>query len=62
MRPPDDRNPRPLKDPAGRPINHPANIDVAYCALAELRGTDVETLAEQVRENYERLFGTPLDR
>jgi TatD DNase family protein len=61
MRPPDEHNRRPLKDTSGHRINHPANIDLAYRTLAELRGVDVETLAEQVGKNYARLFGNPSD-
>lgn len=41
----------------GTAINHPANIAVAYEALAELRGVPLETLATQVAENFTRLFG-----
>lgn len=43
--------------PDGKPINHPANIVVAYEGLAELRGCSVESLARQVKENFARLFG-----
>ena len=53
LRPPDDRNPRPL-DGA---LNHPANIDLAHHALAELRGVTPESLAARVAENFARLFG-----
>lgn len=56
MSPPDEQNPRSWKDRKGNSINHPANIDLAYRALGELRGLDVETLAHQVEENYRRLF------
>ena len=50
-----NRFPLPL-EPAGKEINHPANIVVAYEALAKLRGIKVEALAEQVDENFTRLF------
>jgi TatD DNase family protein len=56
MRPPDERNPHPLRDAAGEPINHPANLALAYEALAELRGMPVEVLAGQVERNFAALF------
>jgi len=47
----------PLPDAAdGSPVNHPANIVVAYEALAELRGISINALATQVEQNFERLF------
>lgn len=58
MAPPVERNLHPLVGPAGEPINHPANLALAYGALAELRGTSVEALSAQVRENFGRLFVT----
>ncbi len=36
--------------------NHPANVEVAYAALAELRGLPVAALADAVEENFRRLF------
>jgi TatD DNase family protein len=58
MLPPDDCNPRPLHNPvSGKPVNHPANLDLAYAMLAELRGLAPEALAAQVEENFARLFG-----
>ena len=42
--------------PDGTAINHPANIVVAYEALARLRGLTVEALASQVEKNFTRLF------
>jgi TatD DNase family protein len=57
LRPPDERNARPLSDEGGEPINHPANIDLAYAGLAELRGIGSEDLARQVAHNFKRLFG-----
>jgi TatD DNase family protein len=57
LRPPDERNPRPLHNPDGEPINHPANIDVAYAGLAETRDVSVDELANTVTANFERLFG-----
>ena len=43
--------------PDGSAINHPANIAVAYAALAEIRGVPLETLATQVERNFRQLFG-----
>ena len=57
MRPPDDRNAQPLHDASGGMLNHPANLALAYAALAELRGLSVEQLTAQVAENFARLFG-----
>jgi TatD DNase family protein len=57
LRPPDERNLHPLRDANGEPINHPANIALAYEALADIRGVPVETLAAQVEKNFARLFG-----
>ncbi len=37
-------------------LNHPANIAAVYEGLAELRGWSAERLAEQVAENFARLF------
>ena len=55
--PPEDRNAYPLTDPkTGKPINHPANLGAVYRFLAELRGEPLETMAEQVEENFRRLF------
>lgn len=56
--PPPDRNRFPLGPaPDGTPINHPANLIVAYEALAELRALPLDTLATQVSANFTRLFG-----
>ena len=57
LRPPDERNPHPLQDQGGAPINHPANIEVAYAGLAKIRGVSVETLTTLVAGNFARLFG-----
>ena len=57
MWPPDAINPRPLRDQADKPINHPANIDLMYRELAKLRGLAVEALAAQVEQNFAALFG-----
>ena len=40
----------------GSEVNNPANIIVAYEALASLRGLAVDTLATQVEQNFTKLF------
>ncbi len=57
MNPPDERNAHPLRDGLGEALNHPANIEVAYAALAEIRGVAVNDLARQVESNFSALFG-----
>ena len=57
MRPPDDLNPHPPHDATGAPLNHPANLALAYHALAELRGIAVEQLTALVAENFARWSG-----
>ncbi len=53
-----ERNRFPLgKTSEGTTINHPANLVVAYEALAELRGLPLDSLAAQVAANFHRLFG-----
>jgi Tat protein secretion system quality control protein TatD with DNase activity len=42
--------------PHGEKLNHPANIEVAYAALASLRKAPIETLVAQVEQNFLRLF------
>ena len=42
--------------PEGNPFNHPANLVVTYAALAQLRGISVDSLRDQVAENFDRLF------
>ena len=54
--PPPERNPRPLAGADGKPLNHPANILVAYDALAEIRGVTRGELTTQVAENFTRFF------
>jgi TatD DNase family protein len=61
LRPPDERNPRPITGPDGDALNHPANIDLSYAALAELRGMSVSELSEIVAANFARLFGRAVD-
>ena len=57
LRPPDDQNPNPLFDETGAHLNHPANIEVAYTALAKIRSIGVEAMETIVSENFSRLFG-----
>jgi TatD DNase family protein len=40
----------------GQPVNHPANLAVAYEGLANLRGITLEALGCAVAENFRRLF------
>ena len=40
----------------GSEVNHPANVVVAYEALAQLRGLPFDQLADQVEHNFSRLF------
>ncbi len=54
---PADRIAHPLEDRAGNAINHPANIGAVYAFAAEWLGQPIEALAEQVEENFHRLFG-----
>jgi TatD DNase family protein len=42
---------------SGQPINHPANLGAVYRFAAELTGRPLDALAEQVEENFLRLFG-----
>jgi TatD DNase family protein len=46
-----------LTAPDGSPLNHPANIQDAYRALAKLRGLTVEALSALVEENFARFAG-----
>lgn len=55
---PDMANANPLADPSnGTPLNHPANLPAVYQFVADLRGVPLATLAVQVEENFQRLFG-----
>ena len=55
---PDPANRFPLKDAAGKPINHPANVVSVYEFMAKERRMSLGDLANQVEENFLRLFGT----
>lgn len=57
MWPPTHLNSRKLVSADGSELNHPANIDLMYDHLAALRGMTVTALAEQVQDNFQRLFG-----
>lgn len=57
MWPPDKVNPLPLKDETGKAMNHPANIQLMYQALAKLRGITPDALEQQVEQNFLRLWG-----
>lgn len=57
MPPPEVAGAQFVRDASGEPINHPANIELAYRALAEIRGVPVETLSRQMEDNYNTLFG-----
>lgn len=57
MLPPEQFIRFPLHDPAGKAVNHPAHIGLAYEALAEIRDVPAESLVKQVADNFARLFG-----
>ena len=55
---PPDRIRYPMEDPqTGKPLNHPANLPAVYAFAAELVGEGIDTLATQVEENFQRVFG-----
>jgi TatD DNase family protein len=56
MGPPDELNLHPLQH-QGKPINHPANLQVSYDLLAKVRAIPMPDLVHQIEENYRRLFG-----
>lgn len=51
--------PRALTDPAGRPLNHPANLARVGEGLASVLALDLEALVERVALNFAALFGVP---
>ncbi len=53
MYPPPERNPHPLER-EGKMLNHPANLEVSYAGLAQVRGISVKKLAELVEQNFQR--------
>ncbi len=55
---PEDRVECRLPDSAdGRPVNHPANLGAAYRFAAELLEIELESLMQQVENNFNRIFG-----
>ena len=56
MWPPDSLNDHPLHDSQGNPLNHPANIELSYRKLAEIRSMALADLASQIEANFHRLF------
>jgi TatD DNase family protein len=48
----------PLADGNGKPLNHPANLSAVYSGLAEFLSEKTESLAVQVEENFQRIFGS----
>ena len=58
LAPPPEANPHPLADENGKPLNHPANLVLAYDALAKIRNVSRAELAATVAENFTRLFAT----
>jgi TatD DNase family protein len=56
MWPPDELNQHPLEH-QGKPINHPANLQVSYTLLATVRAIPMLDLVHQIEQNYRRLFG-----
>ncbi|HEV7869595.1 MAG TPA: TatD family hydrolase [Chthoniobacteraceae bacterium] len=56
LRPPDERNAHPLQSESGEPLNHPANLTVAYAGLAEIRTLAPDALEQLIEENFTRLF------
>ena len=39
------------------PLNHPANVGVAYAGLAEVRAQDLASLTAEIADNFHRFFG-----
>jgi TatD DNase family protein len=56
MCPPDELNLHLLQH-QGKPINHPANLQVSYDLLAKVRVIPMLDLVQQIEQNYRRLFG-----
>jgi TatD DNase family protein len=57
MAPPEEANPRHLQTSEGKTVHHPANIDLAYARLAELRGWSREEAEARISANFASLFG-----
>ena len=54
---PDAENRFPLRDSAGKPLNHPANLGCIYEFVANERDMKLEKFAGVIEENFVRLFG-----
>jgi TatD DNase family protein len=55
---PEDRVEFPLPNSTnGKPVNHPANLRAVYRFAAELLGEPMESLAAQIGQNFQRVFG-----
>jgi TatD DNase family protein len=46
-----------ITDSEGKALNHPANLGAVYQFVAGFLGKPIEQLAEQVEENFLRIFG-----
>ena len=57
MHPPPELNPHPLDDPAGKTLNHPANLGVSYDLIAQQHRITREAAEGAVATNFARLFG-----
>lgn len=56
MWPPDHLARHPLRDAAGKSLNHPANLLLSLARLAEIRQLATDALAVQLEQNFLRLF------
>jgi TatD DNase family protein len=56
MLPPDTHRPQPLKDAAGSPLNHPANLPAILTGLAEALDTPHDELLARIETNFQRFF------
>lgn len=45
-------------DESGKPVNDPANLIAVYEFAADLFSEPVDSMAERIEENFQRLFGT----
>ncbi|MEX0326658.1 MAG: TatD family hydrolase [Puniceicoccaceae bacterium] len=57
MVPPADVCRHDLQAACGSRLHHPSDIETAYAFLAEWRGEELESFAEQVAQTFQRLFG-----
>ena len=56
LAPPLEQNPHLLMGAGGKTLNHPANLILAYDALAKTRGVTCDELAAVAEKNFTRLF------